>query len=75
MSHSSREVAHTVPHAHAPEEVVAGVQGGRLGRRVVEVGQIRQRPSGVQGPQKGCEAYALIVVWESAEKEMISVTF
>lgn len=32
VSHSSRKVAHTVPHTHATEEGVAGVQGGRQGR-------------------------------------------
>lgn len=42
VSHSSRKIAHTIPHAHATKEVVTGVQGGWEGRGVVEVGQIWQ---------------------------------
>lgn len=42
VSHSSRKVAHTVPHAHASEEVVSRAQGGWLGRRAVEVSQVWQ---------------------------------
>lgn len=38
VSHGGWQVANTVPHAHATKDVVTGVQRGRHGRGIVEVG-------------------------------------